>query len=266
MSQETVPQFCEDGRPLDLGQWLHTWAAHYETIDFMAGDPSRFMHHYENPRDVELAAFIAACLSFGKRTEILRHIDRVIDGMGDSPAEWLLADGYEALFPDGRHSFYRMVSHEAMRTMCGALKRIVADWGSLGARCREAWQQGETRRFPGRLAAVMGQWFPRPDCNFLVPSGKWCACKRLNLFLRWMVRRNSPVDVGLWNWYPQEELLMPMDTHVIAVAKRLGLLPANAKADLHAAIELTEKMKTFFPGDPVKADFALFGYGVEDRS
>ncbi|MBR6075509.1 MAG: DUF2400 family protein, partial [Victivallales bacterium] len=77
-----------------------------------------------------------------------------------------------------------------------------------------------------------------------------------------MVRRNSPVDTGLWEWYPASELLMPLDTHVVAVAKEFGLVEQNATPNLKLAIRLTDIMSGIFPGDPLKGDFALFGHGA----
>ena len=111
------------------------------------------------------------------------------------------------------------------------------------------------------MAAVIADSFPEA-CKPLISNGKTSANKRLNLFLRWMVRQNSPVDLGLWDWYPASELLMPLDTHVVAVAKAFGLVAENATPNLKLAIQLTDIMSEIFPGDPLKGDFALFGHGI----
>ena len=86
------------------------------------------------------------------------------------------------------------------------------------------------------------------------------------MFLRWMVRQNSPVDIGLWSWYPASDLLIPLDVHVMQEGIRLGLLPENAKADRKTALALTSAMKEVFPDDPARADFVLFGLGVDEAS
>ena len=109
---------------------------------------------------------------------------------------------------------------------------------------------------------MIGCHFP-DECSPLISKGEDSANKRLNLFLRWMVRDNSPVDLGLWKWYPKTELLMPLDTHVVAMAKAFGFLSAKGGATLSQAIRLTDIMSSFFPDDPLKGDFALFGYGIE---
>ena len=133
--------------------------------------------------------------------------------------------------------------------------------GSLGEYCRCRYEEGDCEKQPGRLAAVIADSFPE-TCKPLISNGKTSANKRLNLFLRWMVRQNSPVDLGLWDWYPPSKLLMPLDTHVVAVAKAFGLVAENATPNLKLAIQLTDIMSEIFSGDPLKGDFALFGYGV----
>ena len=95
-------------------------------------------------------------------------------------------------------------------------------------------------------------------------KGKNSACKRTNMFLRWMVRQNSPVDLGIWTWYSPKNLIIPLDTHVLQQAKKLNLLPQSATACFKTAILLTEKLSYYFPDDPVKGDFALFGLGVSE--
>ena len=103
-----------------------------------------------------------------------------------------------------------------------------------------------------------------PNCK-IVPSTKSSAKKRLCMFLRWMVRTNSPVDIGLWPWYSKNDLLIPMDVHVLEEAQNLNLLHKNATASRKYAEELTSIAKQIFPGDPCKLDFALFGLGVTKK-
>lgn len=110
------------------------------------------------------------------------------------------------------------------------------------------------------LDQLVSQAFPK---SAIVPKGKNSANKRIHMFLRWMVRTNSPVDLGIWNWYPKSELLIPLDVHVMQEGINLGLLPPNAKASRKTAAELSQKLAQAFPGDPTRGDFALFGLGVD---
>ena len=244
-----------------LKRKLRQLAAKYETADFMKEDPSQFMHRYKDPQDIEIAAFLSANLAFGRRTCILGCLENLFKEIGDSPLEWLLSKRYEKTFPDSGKSFYRIYSHRNMRAMCETLRQLTAEYGSFGAYCRCRYENGDCEKQAGRLAAVIAERFPEA-CKPLISNGKTSANKRLNLFLRWMVRRNSPVDTGLWDWYPAELLLMPLDTHVVAGAKEFGLVEENATPNLRLAVRLTDIMSQIFPGDPLKGDFALFGHGV----
>ncbi len=244
-----------------LKRSLRQLAAKYETADFMKEDPSQFMHRYHDPLDVEITAFLAANLAFGRRSCILCCLEKICGEMGDSPSEWLLSKRYETLFSDSGKSFYRIYSNRNMRVMCETLRQMAMNHGSLGEYCRCRYEAGDCAKQPGLLAAVIADSFPEA-CKPLISNGKTSANKRLNLFLRWMVRQNSPVDLGLWDWYPADQLLMPLDTHVVAVAKAFGLVAENAMPNLKLAIQLTDIMSEIFPDDPLKGDFALFGYGV----
>ena len=236
----------------------------YEKEDFIAADPSKFLHRYSDVRDKEIVALLAAALAFGKRTEILSHIEKLLDYMGDkSPSQWILDGKYEGIIPDCCKSFYRIFTYRSILLAFRAIKGILENYGSLGECFEQDYRNGECCRHKGRLATVIGCHFP-DECSPLISKSEDCANKRLNLFLRWMVRDNSPVDLGLWKWYPKTELLMPLDTHVVAMAKAFGFLSAKGGATLNQAIKLTDIMRRFFPDDPLKGDFALFGYGIEN--
>ena len=259
-----------------LKRRIRALAERYETPDFLMGDPGRFMHRYDEAGDKEIVAFFAACLAFGKRSEILSHIESLLGMMlGTSPSEWLLSGQYSKDLPDSPASFYRIFSYRCLRLAGKTLAGILAAHGTLGNLLKEEYFKGEClssinaktlecKRHPGRLATLLASHFP-DECSPLVPKGEQSANKRLNLFLRWMVRTGSPVDLGLWDWYPASELLMPLDTHVVAVARDFGLLTARSAVDLKQAIRLTELMMEIFPKDPVKGDFALFGHGIENQ-
>ena len=246
-----------------LKRRLHALAHKYETSQFLMGDPSTFMHRYSDARDIEIVALIGAVLAFGRRDAILSHIEHVLASIGnESPAEWILAGMYSDAFPDCGKSFYRIFSFRNMHFFFDSLRMILLEHQSLGQCLEREYKNGKCQCQPGRLAAVLADHFPA-CCSPLISQGKNSASKRLNLFLRWMVRTGSPVDLGLWTWYPPTELIMPLDIHVMQTAIRFKLLPSTARPDLKTAIRLTEIMKTVFPDDPLKGDFALFGYGVD---
>ncbi len=186
---------------------------------------------------------------------------------GASFADWLATGGYKKFFPKSQKKFYRFFSYADMADLCGRLARIVEEHGSLGAAVRARYGLEKPCGVGGpslpqelRLVAALISLFPGVKCVSQNPKG---ACKKLHMFLRWMVRRGSPVDLGLWEWADPADLLIPLDTHVLQESARLGLIAPNAAASAKTAIDLTQKMAAAFPGDPARADYALFGLGVD---
>lgn len=245
----------------ELRKKLHGWALQYEKNDFLLEDPSQFMHRFREARDIEIAGFFAAVLAFGRRSCILGKVSNLLEAASPSPAEWLLSQKHQVFFPDSTSSYYRVFTCRQLRLASETLRGILAKYGTLGEYLKILHEEGECARHPGRLAGLLANLFPY-ECAPLIPHGANNANKRLNLFIRWMVRGNSDVDMGLWKWYPSSELIMPLDVHVVEMSKTLGLLPQNATATLGNALLLTNTLKEVFPDDPVRGDYALFGYGV----
>ena len=266
----------------------------YENSNFLEKDPSRFMHEFSNPREQEIVAFIAANMSFGRREQILLHIEMILSDFKRKnllPSEWILSENYKIFFTQGNKSFYRMFTHNDMILFFDGLKRILEQSTSFGAYVKNRIEESEQFDLRNSQFGKESKWFCERSGRFgeknfpckiiasdfdlnckIIPHTKQSADKRINMFLRWMVRKNSPVDLGLWSsWFSQKNLLMPLDIHVMQEATKLGLISPSKSgkvlnANLKTAISLTEKLKEVFPDDPVKADFALFGYGVSASS
>lgn len=253
----------------ELKEKLIFLADKYENPNFLEKDPSRFMHDFSDPLEQEIVAFIAANLSFGRREQILLHIEMILNDFKTKnllPSEWILSENYKNFFTQEDKSFYRMFTHNDMILFFDEIKKILEEDKTLGNHVKKRIEQFDKKSqkiFPCKIIALDFDL----KCK-IIPHTMQSADKRINMFLRWMVRKNSPVDLGLWNsWFSQKNLLMPLDTHVMQQATNLGLiLPSKSgkilNANLKTAISLTEKLKEVFPDDPVKADFALFGYGV----
>ena len=235
----------------------------YETRDFISKDPSCFLYRYEKTDDVETAAFIAANLSFGRRDQILKHVELILEQTDGSPAQWIRDGKYKSFFAQSEKSFYRMFSFNTMRLLCDRMSEMLRKENTLGDYFHSVYKLNADSGI--HLSTLIANEFCK-DCS-IIPHGKDSANKRLNMFLRWMVRDNSPVDLGLWTWYKKTERLIPMDTHVIQTAVQFNLLEKTATGKMPAptmknAIRLTDQLKEAFPDDPVKGDFALFGLGV----
>ncbi|MBO4319517.1 MAG: TIGR02757 family protein [Treponema sp.] len=247
----------------ELCSKLRMLACKYETEDFINDDPSQFMHRYRNIEDIETAAFIAANLSFGRRDQILKHVDLILEQTDGKPAQWIKDGEYKAFFLYSDKSFYRMFTFKTMRLLCDRLREMLKKENSLGSYFESVYQKNKEGGL--HLSALIANEFCR-ECS-IIPHGESSANKRLNMFLRWMVRDNSPVDLGLWTWFKKTDLLIPMDTHVIHTAVQFNLLEKTPSGNLPGAtmknaLALTGILKEAFPDDPVKGDFALFGLGV----
>ncbi len=267
---------------LQLKKKLKALADKYEISSFMEQDPSQFLHWYDKAphtsaatRTVctELASFIAAMLAFGNRRQFIPKIQLVLtnaDKAGGNILEWLKTGTYKKTFSTGSQKFYRFYSYDDMQTFFTELAQIIRAQESLGQYLKSKWEEtiathtttNNSAPLP-LLADLISEAFPKSK---IVPKGRASASKRIHMFLRWMVRTGSPVDLGLWTWYPASQLIIPLDTHVLQEAQKLGLLPPNATTGRKTAITLTRAMEKIFPGDPCRADYALFGLGVDEDS
>ncbi|MDY2839451.1 MAG: TIGR02757 family protein [Treponema sp.] len=237
-------------------------AKKYEVHSFIDADPSQFIYWYKNPEEIELACFVSAMLSFGSRKQFIPKIRSVLETADKSWGikKWLLSQNYNSDFSkENDAKFYRFYSYADMNSLFCNLEKAVKTDGSLGNALKTIYEKNPEKH----LMDIISEYFA--ECK-IVSHGKNSAHKRTNMFLRWMVRQNSSVDAGLWNWYSPENLVIPMDVHVLQESIKLGLLPENAKADRKSAQLLTNQLKEVFPCDPCKGDFALFGLGVDENN
>jgi len=256
---------------IELKEKLIFLADKYENKSFPSADPCQFLRWYplEDRVDVEIASFIAAMLAFGSRSQFIPKIKELLnlaDRTNHSISEWIKAGSYKKTFIPADSSqknikrFYRFYSYTDMQDLFDEIAEILKQAPSLGDYFQQQWLKQKENNCKLLLADIISQAFPRSK---IVAKGKNSANKRIHMFLRWMVRQNSPVDLGFWSWYPQSELLIPLDLHVMQEAEKLGLLPAKVNASRKTALLLTEELKEAFPKDPCRGDYALFGLGVD---
>lgn len=249
----TTPELCAK---------LTDYAARYETAEFLVGDPSWFMYQVSGCENQEAMAFLASALSYGSRKQFLPKIQLFLDWSGGEVSRWVADGAYSGCF--GLHDsdcFYRLYDKHTMRLFLDAYREMLLSYGTMGAYLRS---QG----INDALAAVelICRWFAEHGSTGVVPKDATSSCKRVCMFLRWMVRDGSPVDLGLWtDFIDKRTLIMPLDTHVLTEACAMGLL-LNRTASMSSARKLTAELAQIFPDDPLKGDFALFGYGVNHTS
>ncbi|WP_373719405.1 TIGR02757 family protein [Bacteroides heparinolyticus] len=231
----------------DTKRQLLEWAETYHCAGFIPHDPVQFPHRYLQKQDIEISGLLTAVMSFGNRRQILKKADELHGLMGESPYGYVLARQWEADFPaSDRRSFYRMLSY--------------SDFHAYFSRLHKAYSAFES--LEDALHAYSGTPMERL-CAFLNVSAK-SPQKKLNMFLRWMIRKNSEVDFGLWKSFDCKDLIVPLDTHVCRVACALGLTETETFS-LRNARRITAALAEVFPDDPCLGDFALFGYGVNNQ-
>lgn len=244
-----------------LNENLKRWAEQYETAEFIQADPVQFPHRYDSRVNIEISAFVTAWIAWGNRKQIIQKadfIDREI--FKGAPYHYIVGTDTQGAAPEWRKykddttNFYRTFTYADFHDLCARLYDVYTTAESMEAAIKKTHEtNGETAL--STLQSLFGSVKGIPD--FETQS----ACKRLCLFLRWMCRKGSPVDFGLWDVCDPRNLIIPLDTHVHKQALRLGLIKRRTP-DLTTAIEITDRFAEIFPDDPAKGDFALFGYGV----
>lgn len=233
-------------------------AAKYETADFLPADPSWFMHQVHGKRNMETLAFIASALSYGSRKQFFPKIQYILDCSGYNTYDWVVSGAFNNDIPDAGECYYRLYTKHDMNVFLTCLRELIEEYGSLEGFARDKVKDRDAYSVIEAFTA----YFSKVKSP-VIPKNTNSSCKRICMFMRWMVRDNSPVDLGLWSSFiDKRTLIMPMDTHVVQEAYALGLLTGKS-VSMNAARKLTRVMAEIFPDDPLKGDFALFGYGVD---
>lgn len=256
-----------DARMIEL---LQQYAARYETPEFVLDDPVQFPRRFTNVRDIEIAGFIAQWLAYGSRKAFIKVVNQLFETMASyatSPYTFISEGYYYQMrknYPDTQR-LYRFFTYGNFYDLCEGLACVYRIYNTLeDAVLYEANRDkynGCNIRYLIGLINVFFYLRGKPIKG--IPKDWSSACKRLNMFLRWMVRRNSPVDLGVWHFDPNA-LLIPLDTHVARVARELGLITSKSN-DMATVIQLSEVLRKVFPKDPARGDFALFGYGINNK-
>lgn len=239
---------------------LLNYSEEYETEAFIIGDPSWFMHHVSGNNNREAMAFVASGISYGSRQQFMKKINMLLEWSRGDADTWIKDGLYLNWFSEGdNRCFYRLQTYDDMFHFISSYQYLLRTYGSLGEYVKQNAEDG--------LSAIQSivSFFYIHGSGGIIPKTTTSACKRLCMFLRWMCRTNSPVDIGLWSdFIDRRSLIIPMDTHVLQQANRLELIKSST-ASMTSAIKLTNTLKEVFPNDPLKGDFALFGYGVNNK-
>ena len=235
----------------------------YETTEFFYDDPIGIPNRCQNRLDKEIAGFVSSLVAYGRREVFIKKLNELLGIAQNEPYNFIM--NFE---PKILGDFnYRFGKSEDFAQIFNILKNLYKNDGGL----EELFKYGYNNKINDNMFIPITDYFYSKAENpqslgfkFMIPDArKNSAMKRMCMFLRWMVRK-GPVDFGIWNFMDTSELLIPLDTHVARVSREMGLLTRNAN-DFKAVLELTENLKTFDNKDPIKYDFAIFGYGVNNR-
>lgn len=237
--------------------------AQYNNPDFIKSDPISIPHMFTQKEDIEISGFLTAILSWGRRTAILKSAKQLMTLMDNSPNNFLINAG-DKEFMRFEKFVYRTFNSDDCLFLITALRNIYLRSGGLETVANEAFSVNKSIQdvIVGlRNAIIQTPHLTRSEKHLANPiTGS--AAKRINMFLRWMIREDDcGVDFGLWKDIPQSNLMCPLDVHSGNVARKLGIL-TRKQNDWKAVAELTKQLRSFDPEDPVKYDFALFGMGV----
>ncbi len=248
----------------DLRDLLERLHDRYNRPEFIDDDPISVPHRFTDPADREVAGFLAATIAWGNRKAIVRSGHRMMRLMDHAPADFVRhASDRELAQLDGY--VHRTFNGGDLRDFVLALRRMEQRHGGLGAFFESRYEA--TGSMPQALAEFRHEFFAGPHAprceKHLSSIAKGAACKRLCMYLRWMVRRDDRgVDFGEWRKIPMSALYLPLDVHTGEVGRALGLL-TRRQNDWRAVEEVTAALRAFDPGDPVRFDFALFGVGID---
>ena len=255
-------------------QELDNLVEKYETVDFIKDDPVQFPHRGKCKTDIELYGFIASLFAYGNRKMFIKKLDEIFDKADGDLTGFIKNGDFSSL----KGVEYRFSKENDIIPIFDILSKLYNESKGLEElfKCGLSLcplQVGGVGRglvndvfpmlrtvtdyFYSRAPKSVGQGFyhmiPNPD------NGG--AMKRMNMYLRWMVRK-SAVDLGIWNFIKPKDLLIPLDVHVARVSRQMGLLRRKSN-DFKAVLELMEPLRKFSPDDPVKYDFAMFAFGIE---
>jgi uncharacterized protein (TIGR02757 family) len=258
-----------------LKHHLDNFLDHFPRERHLSSDPVQFVHRYNDPRDREVVGLIASVFAYGNVKSVLRTVDVALSYLGPSPSRTIASFDPRT---EGRHLrgfYHRFNTSRDLGALFWIIRRALEDYGSLEAAfitglspddveitdalesfCRLLLGFGHEQLYPrGELKRRIGVrfLFPRPS--------EGSACKRLNLFLRWMVRPNDGIDCGVWTGVSPRQLVIPLDTHIARISTYIGLT-AMRSPGWPMALDITRRLRRLHAEDPLRYDFALCHLGI----
>lgn len=234
----------------------------YNHRRYVHPDPIEFLYDYDRLKDREIVGFIASALAYGRVGHIIKSVSRVLRVMGPSPKQYLQDVSWQGL-RNGLAGFkHRFATGDALAGLLYGAAMVIEQHGSLHSAFLAGYRDTDENMLPALVGFVDMILAAAPlDPGHLLPvPDRGSACKRLNLFLRWMIRKDR-VDPGGWQDIPKKKLIIPLDTHMLRLGRDLGFT-VRKQGNMITALEITNRFKELVPSDPVRYDFMLTRLGI----
>lgn len=250
---------------LELKPYLDELNDRVEEPGYIESDPVQFMHAFTEKKEIEIAGFLAAMMAWGRRDIVISKVDDLLNRMDYSPFEFV--QNYDQRHYSALNGFkHRTFKPADIHGILSVLKEIYKTYGDLENFWEKCYRLGSLSGRPF-LSHFQEEFFAQSreiqsrTLKHISNPEKGSTCKRLYMFLRWAIRKKSPVDIGIWNFMQPGELLIPFDVHVARQARKYGLVSRRSN-DWKTVNELTQTLKILNPDDPARYDYALFGMGA----
>jgi len=258
-----------------LKHHLDHFIDHFPKEKHLANDPVQFVHRYDDPRDREVVGLIASALAYGNVKSVLRSVSNALSYLGASPAAAVATFDPRKDLRRLRGFYHRFNTSRDLAVLFWIIRRTLEDYGSLEtafASHLDNQDDDVTAALEGFCTTLLGfgheQFYPRGELKrriavrffFPVPS-QGSACKRLNLYLRWMVRPEDGIDCGVWTRVSPRQLVIPLDTHIARISSYIGLT-AIRNPGWRMALDITTSLRRLHSDDPLRYDFALCHLGI----
>lgn len=247
--------------PKNIKHRLDNLYLRYNQPKYVHPDPIEFLYLYSDIRDREIAGLIASSLAYGRVKQILKSVSCVLNRMTPSPYLFLKNSTHASLKLAFKRFTHRFATGDHLAGLLQNIKNVVSRYGSLNECFNRGVSTDDRTLIPALncFAKSLAARNSNPGHLIALPE-KGSACKRMNLFLRWMVRKDD-VDPGGWKGVPMSKLIIPLDTHMHKISLKWGLT-SRQQANMRTALEITSSFRQIVPDDPVRYDFVLTRFGI----
>jgi uncharacterized protein (TIGR02757 family) len=232
--------------------------------EYVHPDPLEFLYDYDDIRDREIVGLVSAGLAYGRVAQILTSISSILRNMGPRPSVYLEENTFETMKISLNGFTHRFATGEKMAAFLRGIKAVIREFGSLEECFNYGLDKAESTIFSGLsfLAEKIRKHCPVCPGHLVPVPGRMSACKRFNLYFRWMIRHDA-VDPGGWKSCSPAKLIIPLDVHMYRIGLQLGFTKRRS-ADMKTALEITRAFRKISPQDPVRYDFSLTRLGIRN--